>query len=207
MELLLQIGQLAERPGIEIARLGPDLDALAPDLDFQGMELAVPALRDGIAEHVISAGHGLQVVHVVGEAVDVGIVFAAGRFGQAAQGIQARRAVIPVDEIVVLLDAALGEYVAPVVMRTVLERLLVIGEEGGDHGRFAHVEGIDRTVGGGHLLEHLFVAGAQDVVADVVGRARAGRIGLVAAGLVAIDERSGDARGEQDDVLLAGHIA
>ena len=88
---LFEIGVFAERLGIEVPGLGPDLAAPAFDLDLDVVEQPVPALVDGIAEDIVASRHGPDLVEVLVVEGDVRIVFPAGDVREALERVEAGR--------------------------------------------------------------------------------------------------------------------
>ena len=99
MEGLLDGRKLGEGLGIEIAFLGPNVQALAGDFDLDLVEGPVPGLPDAVAQDVVAPGHGLQVGQIAFVLVDVPEVAAARVFGQLGQGVEAGDALVLEDGV------------------------------------------------------------------------------------------------------------
>jgi len=71
MQFFLKIGEFAERPGIEIARLGSNLAARPLDLNFDLMETAILTLFNRVAQHIVIPGHGPDLVEILSVHFDI----------------------------------------------------------------------------------------------------------------------------------------
>ena len=108
LDVLLEVRELAERLGIEIARLGPDLAAFARDLDADLVIFAVGGRGNRIAEDIVGPGDGGDLVEVLLVEDDVRVVLAARFLRHLLQGVHPGRLVVPVEAVVAEQGIAAG---------------------------------------------------------------------------------------------------